>query len=222
MISLITPTRFRIPQLLRYLKSFEETTRGFATESIIIADGDFETIDTAKATGSTILYRPIRQGAINCWNDGLRIAQGDVLIFGANDLIFHAGWLEEALNVLSTLTNKSGMVGFNDLSDWGKKNKLATHFLITRQCIIDVMGGCLAIPAYEHYFTDPEMNLRAQRAGCWAMADKAIVEHLSHYNGKAPDDECYAAARDSFARDQALYNKRKAAGFPNDFAAVIK
>jgi GT2 family glycosyltransferase len=224
-ISLITPSRGRAAQLERYLDSFWTTAlraRPVELESIVVLDGDREGVEVAVRSNSTVLFSPDQRGAVRRWNEGLALApNSDAYILGADDLIWHPDWLNATLDALALLPNQSGMVGFNDLTQWQKKNQLASHWLITRRCLHEVMGGVMAIPSYYHYWFDPEMNERAQIAGCWVIATNAVVEHRNCFSGGASPDATYQSSATYFEQDQLTYQWRKANNYPLDWTPIV-
>lgn len=218
-VSCIIPTRLRAAQARRCVDEFFATTAEHEVECIVVADHDLDTVKAMAGSPALVLDNEMRRGAIRSWNVGLMAATGDAFVFGADDLYWKAGWLDAALAALKTLPGESGMVGLNCLD---RDDDVATHFLITRQCVVEVMGGVLAVPHYHHYWSDPEMVERAKQAGCYVFEPRAIVEHKSHMAGKAGNDMTYAEALRWFPKDEVIYNQRKEAGFPNDYKAVIR
>lgn len=218
-VSCVIPTRLRAAQARRCVDSFFTTTQGRDVECIVVVDNDPATVEAMKGSPAIILDNEMRRGAIRSWNIGLKAVSGDVIVRGADDLYWKWGWLDAALAALKTLLGESGMVGLNCLD---RDDDIASHFLITRKCIVELMGGVLAVPHYHHYWSDPEMVERAKRADCYVLAPEAIVEHRSHMAGKAPNDMTYAEALRWFHKDAAIYDERLAAGFPNDYEAVIR
>jgi len=159
------------------------------------------------------------QGPIRAWNAGLAQAQGEYLVFGADDLWFHEGWLPLALDKLESIRDRSGLVGFNDGTTNGELE--CTHFLMTRDFCMEHHAGVLAFPAYHQYFTDVESFHRASEADRYRWAFKSKVEHLHHAWNKAEEDETYKQSSPHFNRDKEAFEKRLASGFPNDFDPVL-
>jgi GT2 family glycosyltransferase len=220
-ITCIIPSLNRPIQLRRCIDGFFATTSNHNAECVAVLDGEVD--DRFKVlwgSRAMLVYNRAILGAIASWNIGAKsVPETDIFIAGADDLIWGDGWLDAAFAALEALPGKQGMVGFNDLD---RSDKMATHFLLTRQCAIEVMGGVLAIPAYHHYWSDPEMNARATRAGCYTWCAEAFVEHRSFMNDKALIDDTYQEAARWFKQDEETFNRRKAMGFPNDFEPVLR
>ena len=221
-ISVVIPSKGRPDQLAAGVKRLFETTRGHDVEAVIVCDED-ETRglveDTLAGTGQVIWVVESLK-VIPAFNAGLAVSTGDAVVLGADDLWWGDGWLDAALAALGTLDDLGGLVGLNDGAPIARD--YATHYLMTRRYIAWNNGGVLACPHYEHTYIDPEACARAMRAGRYVYAADAVVEHRHWLWGKAAKDPTYAEADGTFERDRATYERRFAAGFPDDYAPVIE
>jgi hypothetical protein len=220
-IACLIPTLFRPAGLTRVLKSLKETAP--EVHCVVARDpDDTEAFVIASLFGAQIVTMPEkRMGCHPPWNAALRAAPDyQAYILGADDFYFTPGWLEETLRVLETELHGSGLVGFNDM----RKNALkhcTTHFLVTRDFIIDYQGGVMAFECYQCDYTDLESDRRARRAGKWAWAQNARVPH--DWRGKVDlDDIAYKLARPKRDAQEAIYKAREAAGFPDDQEPILK
>lgn len=159
------------------------------------------------------------RGCSKAWNDALRWSKGDPVVFAADDLIFEKGWLDESLKLLAEFPDGWGMVGFND-GHWDG-NELATHYLMSRRFIVEVLGGVVAWECYRHSFNDLEVNARAKAAGRFVWAPKARVTHLHWLFGGRRQDETDTRRLPEHPNDERVYKEREAAGFPVDYEPVV-
>jgi GT2 family glycosyltransferase len=112
------------------------------------------------------------------------------------------------------------VVGFN-----GDRNKKTTSeyseiFMQTRDFIIAHHGGVFASPHYRTWGVDVEACGRALAVGKYIYAPEAHVSHI--WLGNRPDaDETYRYERPYWQSDTQKMERRRAAGWPNDFDAVI-
>lgn len=144
-------------------------------------------------------------------NAGIRATRDDVLLMGADDLLFHRGWLEAATKKLEP---GIGVVGTNDLHNRRVvRGEHATHLLFTRDYVeqhgtIDEPGKLLH-EGYWHEFVDDECVETAKHRGAWAFAADSHVEHLHPlYGGRAADGlDALHAQRMKFG--QQLFNRRR-------------
>lgn len=133
-----------------------------------------------------------------------------LLFFGADDLEFHARWLDHAK---AALAPGIGVVATNDLcNDRVKRGELATHPLVTREYVargtVDEDGKVLH-EGYWHEYVDREFSETAQERNAFAYAPKAIVEHLHPMVGKAPVDKLYAQTLTRMRQGHRLYSRRR-------------
>jgi hypothetical protein len=145
-------------------------------------------------------------------NAGYEATEGPFLFLGADDLKFHPGWLEAALEPMSD--ERIGVVGTQDLGNPSvKRGEHATHSLVRRSYVdafgtIDEAGKVLS-EAYPHEFVDNELVETAKARGAWAFADDSVVEHLHPSWGKSPVDELYAQQRRRMREGRRIYQHRR-------------
>lgn len=223
LVSVIFPTTGRKDMALAALKSLFATTQEYHLEVIAVVDADMDSADAIRSTFkgkvNIVDYSPNYRGCSKAWNDGLAQSTGDYIVLAADDLEFTDGWLDEALKVMDTLPDGGGLVGFND--DVWNGNELATHYLFSRQFIIDHMGGRLAWECYRHSFNDVETNERAKRANRYAWAEKAVVKHHHWTKGGREQDATDTRWLPEWQASSNAYEARRVAGFPNDYPPVI-
>ncbi len=130
----------------------------------------------------------------------------------ADDLHFHPGWLDAALDVDDGAV---GVIGTNDLHNPRVLRGVhATHSLV-RRTYIDTVGGAYAAPGkvlhdgYHHHWCDDELVDLATRRGLFAHAADSVVEHLHPYAGKADEDDTYLLGRQNMSKDRNLYLRRR-------------
>ncbi len=217
-VSIIVPTFCRPEQLRRNVMRLLDTLEGHDSEVIIVAEVVHESIDSVADLPVLRYYHEDWRGSVANWNIGASMATGDLLVTGADDLLFVDGWLKAALRQMAIA--QTCYCGLNDLM-WNGWDHDPTHWIITRQGIIDHCGGCLMPPCYKTTFVDNEIAARIRRAGQYTWCKQAIAEHQHFGNGKAPVDRSYLTMSRYFYEDQPVFEARKAAGFPDDFEAVV-
>lgn len=218
---MLLPTTGRPEMVQRCVQRLLETTEGHHLEIVAAVDCDDETVDRlcSLAPAQTMFtISETYRGCSKAWNDALAKASGDPVVFAADDLIWEDGWLGAALKKLAEFEDGWGLVGFND-GHWNAD--LSTHYLMSRRFIVEVLGGVVAWPFYRHSFNDLEVNQRARLAGRYAWAEDARVYHAHWLFGDRPKDDTDSRTLDEHGESQRIYQQRAAAGFPNDFEAVI-
>lgn len=131
-----------------------------------------------------------------------------VLCAVANDVWAGDDWLQRGLVAYhARFADGEGLMGF---AGDGHGVDHACHFLIGRR-LLDHLGGWPT--HYRHNFGDTELCQRAQAMGRYAKARHAVLEHRHVWHGTAPDDAVYAAGRERWDADAALFERRKAKGW---------
>jgi hypothetical protein len=143
-------------------------------------------------------------------NAGVRATRAPLLMFGADDLAFHPGWLPAAQRLMSPTV---GVVGTQDLCNPRViRGEHATHCLVarwyTRLGSIDNPRQVLH-EGYVHEFVDDEFVATARHRGAFAFAHDSIVEHLHPDAGKAPMDDLYAARRPRMRAGRDVFRHRQ-------------
>ena len=218
MIAALVPTIYRPVGLERVILSLRMT----APNVDIIVAGEFDDLagqDIAeKYLAEWVDCKEVKAGPAYAWNTALRAAPDyDIYVLAADDLEFKEGWLENALQVLSSKLNGSGLVGFNDETGKFERAGFATHYMMTRDFIIEHNGGVMVCPYYLCDFVDLEANARAKRAGKFAYSPNS---HVPHY-WRVVDDEGYRRADKRRSKAKEVFITRKALGFPDDFERIL-
>jgi glycosyltransferase involved in cell wall biosynthesis len=212
LVSVLLPTTGRPQRAESCIKQLRETAD---VEIICAVDCDPVSAKRLAPLVDRLLVAPFYRGN-SVWNDCLREATGDPIVFAADDLQWQPGWLEAALQALSE--HPDCLIGFND-GHWGAE--LSTHYLMPRSFIVEVLGGVVAWPHYKHSFNDLETCERAKAAGRYHWCEDAHVHHDHWLFGGRAKDETDTRNLGGHAESERTYNERKAAGFPDDIPAVI-
>ena len=217
-ISVLFPTTGRPDRAEACLRQLRDTTAGHDIEVIAAVDADLETRERLDPLADRITYSDSYRGCSRAWNDALALSTGDPVVFAADDLIWHEGWLDAALERLGEFPDGWGLVGFND-GHW--REDLSTHYLMSRRFIIEVLGGVVAWDWYRHSFNDLEVNERAKRAGRYAWCEDAHVTHEHWLFGDRPQDSTDTRTLGDHEAAADTYRARLNAGFPVDYPPVI-
>lgn len=215
---------YRQSYLHQALRTLFDTAGDYKLDIIVVIDEDEDSnnfvLDNWKSI--KVVFNPERTGALSAWNQGLKLAQGDILFPAGDDTIFHPGWLDYALESHKDRLGGYGCVGLNDGAYDGNR-QVATTLLFDRQFCKDIFGGVIAVPVYKYYCVDLELNERAKLANKFYWDERAVVEHIHSAHGKRPIDDVdrYKMDTDWMVKDNILFEERKQAGFPNDFEAII-
>lgn len=223
MISILLPTCFRPDMLKEMLRTLRTTTQGYELEIISVVDEDNESRRILEFYDAEVIdFSPFKRGALWAWNRALQLSDGDIIVPAGDDQIFHAGWLDFALESHNTKLRGYGVVGMNDLA-YNGDTQVATMFLFDRKYCKEQMGGIFAPPMYHYYCIDSEWNEKAKILGKFYWDERSVVEHLHSAHGKRSID-----LHDQFKLDQnwaeldnATFENRKKHGFPVLWDSVI-
>jgi GT2 family glycosyltransferase len=223
-VSVLLATTGRHAVIPGYVENLAATTEGHAVELVVAVDSDVDTLraltgmHTPGRLTVALDYSPVYRGCSRAWNDALAMSTGDPVVLAADDLEWQPGWLDAALKTLDQFEDGWGLVGFND-GHWGAE--LSTHYLMSRRFVIEVLGGVIAWDAYKHSFNDREANERARAAGRYAWCKDAHVHHRHWLFGGRDQDQTDTRLLGHHPESERAYQQRVAAGFPNDYEAVI-
>lgn len=150
-------------------------------------------------------------------NQGYRETDEPYIFAGADDLLFHPGWAEAALQ---KFCDGIGVVGTNDLGNARvMRGEHSTHSLVSRS-YADELGtidgpGAIYAECYHHQFCDDELVGTAKMRGAWAFASDSHVEHMHPYcrdrrgKPKAEMDATYQRGLSTTRTDSQLFRKRR-------------
>lgn len=225
-VCVLLPTCHRPDGLRRALTSLRATAPECSCV-VAVDPNDWDATAIVAAFGYGLAPTPANYcGCHVAWNCALRAAPPDALAFvlGADDDEFMPGWLDAALAALDTIGG-SGVVGLEDDKVPGRAAKdrpffWASHFLMTRDFLVQHNGGVMA---FEHYYancTDKETCMRAMRVKKYVFAADAHITH--HWRGAKQDaDMTYKKSRPHYSASEAEYRRREALGFPDDFPPIL-
>lgn len=219
--SILLPSAYRAMKLIGTIDMLLDSVGNQKVEILVsVVSDDYASQNITRNLPVLLDVRSVgeyERGAIYAWNKLARRATGDVLALWADDLMPEPGWLDRALAYLDVV--EGGLVGFNDLYSNG--NEYAAHWLASRRFLVNVCGGVMYPPHYTAWWADREWTDRAKALGQYVWASDAVVEHRNYTFGVSELDDTYRAAQPYYAADEATYKTRKAAGFPNDYQAVM-
>lgn len=191
------------------------TPPGLARLVFVASPGDVDQDTACMNTGCTTLVLPRSPGPGDYQkkiNYGFRQTVEPWVFTGADDLRFHSGWAEAALEVGER--EQVGMVGTDDLGNGlVRAGRHSTHSLFARwyveQCGTVDEPGLVYHEGYGHQMCDVEAYETAVERDCFAFARESRVEHLHFLWNKGKRDATYDKGMSSTAQDRALLRARR-------------
>lgn len=212
-IVVLVPVLSRPTRVAPLLASFQAATAATDARLLFIAQAtDVVEIGTIRTAGHTPLIVPDAEGSwANKINAGFRNTTEPWMLLGADDLQFHAGWVDA---IRTRLVSHPGVIGTNDLGHSGTANGTHSTHPLVRRSYAKVMGTIdtpnqVVHPGYHHNFPDTELVATAMHRGVYLHVASCIVEHLHPYWRKGTMDSTYALGQSRFAQDYALFLQRR-------------
>lgn len=195
-ISLLLPTRGRVPLAKRFFQSvLDQTTQLDHVEIIIrVDDDDVEShqINFDGVNTKLIIGPKTTMGGYNteCFNE----STGEIIVLVNDDMVIQTqGWDEKLRALHRRVEDKIYLAYGNDLF---KKGDLCTFPILSRQCCELLQQPYH--PAYRGAFIDyhlMDIFKRLEKSGFNRIfyLDDVVFEHLHYRTGKAQIDETYKA-----------------------------
>lgn len=210
MTAVFIPTLNRAQKLPQVVRNLRASTI-YAEVYFVLESTDKDSIDTCRLNG----FKYILNEGKPCYADAINTAYSktteEYFFTGADDLNFHAGWLE---NALAKMNDTIKVVGTNDMGkiEIGEARD-ATHYLIARD-YIEGQGGVVGesktvLFPYTHNYTDKEFIETAKARKVYEYAPNSKVEHMHPVWGKGDWDPVYQRGRDTDPQDRELYLSRQ-------------
>lgn len=184
MISIIIPTYYANEELRQMTKRCVES----------IGEGQYELILQVDPTG---------EGYSKTTNIGLEAAEGEFLIIGNNDLVFHENWITELLfplyvgyDIATCWTSDQTGIKLEDRIE--ENTKFGSLFAMKRK-VYDTIGGF--DEQFKGYFSDTDYRQRVLDAGFRIGKNlDMVVDHLAKatYKITDPDDSEFLRAQRLF------------------------
>jgi len=221
MLSLVTPTRGRSVRVFNCVKRIIEVSEGLDYEIVISSHPDKATkdlFDKFKDSRVSIHYKDCENG-IEAWNHAASFAQGDCLKVSDDDLWYHPDWWKEAMDVIDPTISQ--YVGIGDFWNGPDSAPWPERVIGTRKFFCEILGGVLCIPHYKAHHDDVEKGDKARTAGVLSRV-AGYIEHR-HYVRYPHEQRDITSARAErwYGVDEAMYQRRKAVGFPLDYEPVF-
>lgn len=209
-IAILIPTVGRPHKVAAVTTNALESTEHANVYFICEAD-DTDSIDAVMScVGANLIINQRSRTYAGAINTGVHGTDEPYVFAGADDLNFHAGWYE---NAIEAMRYPIRVVGTNDLYNPDvKAGAHATHYLVERSY---ALRGCVDAPGmmlcekYHHNYCDTEFIATATARGVFASCLDSIVEHNHWTWGKAEMDATYAKGRDTEQFDRVLFNERR-------------
>lgn len=226
------PTRHRVDRATATLRRWRETMSDRHEVGFIVTcdrddigslshDWDGASRPARGAGGVVCRHTTDPGGKIHACNAGTPPEHTwDILIMGSDDLEPEAPhWDAQVVAAMEAeFPNLDGALWFSD----GLQSELCTYPIYGREW--HRKAGAVYDPAYRSLFADNEAHEVAAARDRLRYDPRVILRHRHWVNGAAEIDGVYRAGEADWQRDQAVYGRRRAAGFgwpPIDLSVLI-
>lgn len=216
-VAVLIPTLGR-PQALRpLLQSVATTTSPGAANVIFVVDHDDLLTHVELQEAWQQGWRFGRCFADGTYpekvNEGVRACDEPLVLPAADDVVFHPGWLEQAIAAFGEGVD---VVGTNDLTPSTAAGQHATMPMLRRSYIEHTGAafgelGTVFHPGYHHNACETELCKLAQHRGVYISCPASIIEHCHpSWGTREVDDTDRKGNLRNWDADMALFEKRQA------------
>jgi len=193
MISILLPSTGREKRLHELLTIMEPALPDKGEIIVILDQADIVDRETYDALGwlltghlrTRFIIATVR-GCWRCKNVALRYALHDLIMWTADDVKPHQGWLEKGMECFRlSFPNGLGLVALNDLHGM---EKTAGHVITTRKFLTVLFGYPYFPPKFRHYFLDTLVSDRSKSLNRYHFCTDAVMEHMHWRLGKSERD----------------------------------
>ena len=181
-VNIIIPTYKRFESLKKTMHSIKNSDYK-ETFTTIVADGFDDRNDHFKDSQTNVLYNSERKGWIFSMNRVLKLIDGDLYFYGADDIQFLSDCISRLVKAMKEIfPSGDGLVSVKQhviLSrDRIKHKKCGGAFgLMGRRFVDKFPDRAVFCPDYSHGGSDRELRNFAVRAGVYHFCQDAIVLH---------------------------------------------
>lgn len=208
MIQIIVPTYKRIQNIEKCFNNILETPD--CEPLFVVHESDTDSLNEVKRLGAKYTIDKQSPSGVNASNAGYWAVKTNWFVLSQDDIIFHKGWLD---NALKHITKGIKVVGLYDGYPYHLQSQHSVAWLINKNY---VQKNSLSIghknvlfnPDYKKNYADNELNDTAKFRGVWAYASDSLAEHLHPGFNKSQIDSTYQMNENFLGDDRGLYNSR--------------
>lgn len=208
MIQVIVPTYKRIQNIEKCFNNILETPD--CEPLFVVHESDIDSLNEVKRLGAKYVVDKQLPSGVNASNCGYWAVKTNWFVLSQDDIIFHKGWLDNALKHISKGIK---VVGLYDGYPYHLQSQHSVAWLINKNY---VQRNSLSIghknvlfnPDYKKNYADNELNDTAKFRGVWAYASDSLAEHIHPGFNKSQMDSTYQMNEKFLGEDRGLYNSR--------------
>lgn len=209
LVAVLVPVMRRPRAAGPFMASLRASESPSAAVYAITDPEDYETRQAWRNAGATVLIGDRGCTFAQKVNYGYEATSEPWLLLVGDDVRFHPGWLDAAIQAAGERFN---VVATNDMAR-DDLDKLATHPLIRRSYVKDQGAsfdgpGMVAHEGYRHWYVDREWSFLAHERNTYTFAPDAMIEHLHPIFGKGESDDVYVLGQAAAQSDARVHRAR--------------
>jgi hypothetical protein len=157
-----------------------------------------------------VLTRNDNHSVVEATNRAAMIADGDILVYLSDDFKSPDNWGQLVMKEFEN-ENRPLLIKVDDCLQ--KFDVPVLTIPIMNRALYERLGYFWH-PEYKSMHVDVDLYHTVRKMGALKNCPHLKFPHEHPANGKAPDDETYRASAKNWNQGLAVFNKRKAAGFP--------
>jgi len=185
-LSILLPSIGRNKQLAQLLNIIRDDVELHDGEIIVISDYRDEEFLYDTSDSNIHIFKTNVIGYWRCLNIALDEAEFEHILWTADDIKPHAGWLDIGISCFEDkFPDGLGVVGLNDVI---VLDAACGHGISTKR-FLEVLFGKPHFPYhFEHLYLDTLIADRAKSLDCFYFCENAITEHMHYSVSKAKMD----------------------------------
>ena len=212
LIAVLVPVLSRPHRVRSLVESFRAATSPADAAIYFVAQhSDAEEVAAIRAAGlEPVLVSDEDRSWARKINRAFERTRETWMLLAADDLRFHAGWVDSVRRLLSV---HEGVIGTNDLGNPSTMQGVSSTHPLVRRKYAEVCGTIdernrVLHEGYDHNFADSELVNTAKRRGLYVHSFGCRIEHLHPAWGKGDWDAVYARGQQTYHQDGELFSSR--------------
>ena len=205
-VNIIIPAYKRFESLRRTLYSIKVSDYK-ETHTTIVVDGfKDDRYAQLKDGQTTLISNSERKGWPGSMNKALKLIEGDLFLYGADDIAFYPDCISKLVESMNNLyPSGDGLISLKQV----QKRSGGAFGLMGNKFVERFPERTVFCPDYAHFGSDTELRDFATKAGLYYYRTDAVVWHDRSFRSEAVHDEAFTIGRAARAGDLRTYERRK-------------
>jgi len=209
-VNIIIPAYKRFESLKRTLHSIKESDYKKTFTTVVVDGFQDDRYAQLKDNQTDITYNSKRIDWPRCMNEALKRIEGDLFLYGADDIKFYPDCISKLVESMKSLyPSGDGLIALKQ----SQKRSGGAFGLIGDKFVERFPDREVFCPDYLHFGSDTELKDFAVKAGLYYFCTDAVVWHDRSFRRPEVQDEAFNIGRAGKDRDIETYRTRRRKGF---------